>query len=73
MLGRDIPILMLTDSQSLFNVMTTPMRTTEGRLMIYLYIYIYIYMLPGNLIAEGKFGTSDQFAQSSTLRTKWRR
>jgi hypothetical protein len=34
MLGRDMPILILTDSQSLFNVMTTQKRTTEDRLMI---------------------------------------
>jgi hypothetical protein len=38
MLGRDIPILMLTYSQSLFNVITTQKRTTEGRLMIGIYV-----------------------------------
>jgi hypothetical protein len=34
MLGKDIPLLMLTDSKSLFDIMTTQKRTTEGRLMV---------------------------------------
>lgn len=33
-LGRDIPIIMLTDSQILFNVLTRKRTTSEKRLMI---------------------------------------
>jgi hypothetical protein len=34
MLGKDIPLLMMTDSKLLIDIMTTQNRTTEGRLMV---------------------------------------
>jgi hypothetical protein len=34
MLGNDIPLLMMTDSKSLFDIMTAQKRTTEGRLKV---------------------------------------
>jgi hypothetical protein len=34
MLGKDIPLLMMTNSKPLFDIMTTRKRTTEGRLMV---------------------------------------
>lgn len=37
LLGRDLPLIMLTDSQSLFRILTSHKRTTEGRLMIDLF------------------------------------
>lgn len=37
-LGRHIPLVMLTDSKSLFDIMTTQKRTTEARLMIDVFV-----------------------------------
>jgi hypothetical protein len=37
MLGRHVPLLLMTDSRSLFKVIVNHKKTEEGRLMLYVY------------------------------------